>query len=72
MKEPDLRAFVEDRFLNVGITPAKIEIRSFPGETIVVVQVTSKLSEAVEVAASIDPEIEDGFVTVRQLPVVEL
>lgn len=71
MKEENtLRTFVERAFAEGGITPESVQIRSFPGETIAVVEVSASYEKALQIAQSLDGKIENGFVTVRQVKTV--
>jgi AAA ATPase-like protein len=63
-----VRQLVLDRFRKSGLEPAAVEVKSFPGETIVVVEVEREHDRAVDIARELDAEIESGFVTVRQAP----
>lgn len=64
--EVPIRKMVSDRFRRAGLTPTNVDIRSFPGETIVVVEVDRDYDIALRLAKELDSEIENGFVTVRQ------
>lgn len=63
-----VQQLVLDRFRESGLEPVAVEVKSFPGETIVVVEVDREHDRAVEIARELDSEIESGFVTVRQAP----
>jgi hypothetical protein len=63
-----VQQLVLDRFRESGLEPITVEVRSFPGETIVVVEVDSQHDRALDIARELDSEIESGFVTVRQSP----
>jgi hypothetical protein len=61
---------VRSRFLQANIPPTGLEVRAFPGETIIVVRVSSELLEkASTLGNSLDKELAltgfNGFVTVR-------
>jgi hypothetical protein len=56
------------RFHEAGLEPVTVQVRSFPGETIVVVEVAGDYDRAVELARELDAEIDSGFVTVRHAP----
>jgi len=60
-----LHQLVLERFNKSGMEPVTIQVKSFPGETIVVVEVDRDYDLALEVARELDTEIESGFVTVR-------
>ena len=57
---------VEHEMARVGIAPVSIQIRTFPGETIVVVEVDREYQRALAVAQELDSKIENGFITIRQ------
>lgn len=61
-----VQQLVLDRFRESGLEPIAVEVKSFPGETIVVVEVDRQHDRAVDIARELDAEIESGFVTVRQ------
>jgi hypothetical protein len=61
-----VQQLVLDRFRQSGLEPITVEVKSFPGETIVVVEVDSQHDRAVDIARELDGQIESGFVTVRQ------
>ena len=63
-----VRQLVLDRFRDSGLEPVTVEVKSFPGETIVVVEVDREHDLAVDIARELDDKIESGFVTVRQAP----
>ncbi len=60
-----IEALVRSKFVESGIQPTSVELRRFPGETIVIVEVATQFEKAVSVGSSLDNDIEDGFVTVR-------
>ena len=62
-----VRALVEREFAAAGLNPVSVQIRSFPGETIAIVEVDSNYERALLVAQALDGKIENGFVTVRQV-----
>ena len=62
-----VRALVEREFTAAGLSPVSVQIRSFPGETIAIVEVDSNYEKALLVAQALDGRIENGFVTVRQV-----
>jgi len=57
---------VEAAFLAAEIPVLSIVERSFPGETIVVVEVGARYEDAVSLAARLDSKIENGFVTIKR------
>jgi len=63
-----VQQLVLERFRESGLEPVAVEVKSFPGETIVVVEVDREHDRAVDIARELDAEIESGFVTVRQAP----
>jgi len=60
-----VQELVEERFRESGLHPVRIQVKSFPAETIVVVEVERDYDRAVELAGELDADIESGFVTVR-------
>lgn len=64
--ESDIRKLVESEMNKAGVSPVSIQIRTFPGEMIVVVEVDRDYQRAVAVAQELDSKIENGFVTVKQ------
>ena len=62
----DIKTFVEQRFDRAGIKPDGIDIRSYPSEIIVIVQVSDGYDRALQVARELDDFIDNGFVTVRR------
>ncbi len=64
--ETSIRDLVLAHFERAGLSPVNVEVRSFPGETIAVVEVERDYDLALELAKELDSQIEDGFVTVRQ------
>jgi hypothetical protein len=71
MTDSEIVAFVSKEFVAKGVRPKSIEIRNFPGERIVIVEVVTQLNEAMILASALDGEIEDGFITVRLAKNVE-
>lgn len=67
-QESPIRALVEREFAAAGLRPVSIQIRSFPGETIAIVEVDSDYEMALSIAQRLDSQIPGGFVTVRQVP----
>ena len=61
-----LHQLVAERFSSSGLHPLRIQVKSFPGETIVVVEVDRDFDRAMELAQGLDNEIEAGFVTIRR------
>ena len=66
-EENTIRQLVEREFALGGLTPVSVQIRSFPGETIAIVEVDSEYERALAIAQKLDGKIEGGFVTVRQV-----
>lgn len=66
--ELDVMTLVSSRFELAGISPRSIEIRTYPGETIAIVEVEADYELALSLAEELDEKIEHGFVTVRQAP----
>lgn len=66
MTPEEIKALVTERFRQKGLVPKSIEIRTFPGESIAIVEVASDYDRALEIARTLDSEIPAGFVTVRQ------
>jgi len=64
-RQQPLEDLIRGRFEQGGIRPIGIKVRSFPGETIVVVHVASQLEQAMRIGSELDSQIENGFVTVR-------
>lgn len=64
--ESDLKGIIEAEMNKVGISPVSIQIRTFPGEVIAIVEVDRDYQRALAVAQELDSKIENGFVTVRQ------
>lgn len=62
-----VRQLVEREFASAGLQPVSVQIRSFPGETIAIVEVDAHYEKALAVAQKLDGQIENGFVTVRQV-----
>jgi len=65
--ESVVRNLVERHFALAGLVPKSINVRTFPGETIAVVEVENEYERAVVLAGELDEKIEDGFVTVRRV-----
>lgn len=67
MNESNVRQLVENEFRSAGLAPVSVQIRTFPGEVIAIVEVDRDYQKALSIAQSIDQKIENGFVTVRQI-----
>ncbi|MFM0244279.1 ATP-binding protein [Paraburkholderia sediminicola] len=65
--ETTIRQLVEREFAAAGLKPVAIQVRSFPGETIAIVEVDAEYERALGIAQHLDGKIENGFVTVRQV-----
>ncbi|WP_080411181.1 ATP-binding protein [Burkholderia ubonensis] len=65
--ENTVRQLVEREFSSAGLAPSAIHVRSFPGETIVIVEVESEYDRAIGLAQKLDSIIENGFVTIRKV-----
>jgi len=66
MSEGTVRELAMTHFRHAGLDPVSIEVRTFPGETIVIVEVDTDYDRAISLASELDEKIENGFVTVRQ------
>lgn len=66
--ETSLREYVIGKFRSAGIEPVAVEIRTFPGETIAIVDIDKDFELALKVASSVDLSADNGFVTVRRTP----
>jgi hypothetical protein len=64
--ESDLKGIIEVEMKKAGISPVSVQIRTFPGEIIAIVEVDRDYQRALAVAQELDAKIENGFVTVRQ------
>ncbi len=64
--ETAVRTLVERYFVNAGLHPISVTVRSFPGEIIAVVEVDSDFERALSLAEEVGEQIESGFVTVKQ------
>jgi hypothetical protein len=63
----NLTDLVKRKFDKAGISLAAVDIRRFPNETIVIVEVPARdFASALSVASELDTQISDGFVTVRK------
>ncbi|MEY1590688.1 ATP-binding protein [Burkholderia sp. Bmkn7] len=65
--ESDLKGIIDAAMRKAGVIPFSIQIRTFPGEIIAIVEVEHNYQRAIEVAQELDSQIENGFVTVRQV-----
>jgi len=65
--ESDLKGLIDAAMRKAGVVPSSIQIRTFPGELIAIVEVERNYQRAIEVAQELDSQIENGFVTVRQI-----
>ncbi|MBB6572103.1 ATP-binding protein [Xanthomonas arboricola] len=65
--EATIRTLVEREFAANGVRISSVQIRSFPGETIAVVEVDSDYEKALGIAQKLDAKINNGFVTVRKI-----
>ena len=68
--ELDVRQIVDLAMKRVGIEPISIQVRTFPGETIVVVEVDRDYQRALAIAQELDSKIENGFITIRKAKAV--
>ncbi|WP_232436188.1 ATP-binding protein [Burkholderia ubonensis] len=64
--ESDIKGIIEMEMKKAGVSPVSIQIRTFPGEVIAIVEVDRDYQRALAVAQELDSKIENGFVTVRQ------
>jgi hypothetical protein len=62
----ELEKRIEQAFSETGIPVISVETRHFPGESIVIVEVSARYDEAVRLAGELDLDIPNGFVTVRR------
>lgn len=53
-------------FDNAAVPVTSVEVRQFPGEQIVVVEVAAEYERALRIASELDLQVENGFVTVRR------
>jgi Cdc6-like AAA superfamily ATPase len=65
--EITVRNLVERELRQAGIFPISVQIRTFPGEVIAIIEVDRDYEIALGVAQKLDEQIENGFVTVRQV-----
>lgn len=66
-QESSVRQLVETEYRRAGLTPVSIQIRTFPGEVIAIVEVERDYQQALVIAQALDKKIENGFVTVRKV-----
>lgn len=66
VEEVDIRGLVEGEMRRAGVDVASIQIRTFPGEVIVLVEVVNEYQRAMAVAEELDGRIANGFVTVKK------
>jgi hypothetical protein len=66
-QESSVRQLVEAEYARAGLQPVSVQIRTFPGEVIAIVEVDKDYQRALTVAQLLDSKIENGFVTVRQV-----
>lgn len=71
-EESSIRQLVELEFNRAGVSPISVQIRTFPGEVIAIVEVDRDYQHALAVAQEVDKKIENGFVTVRQVQTAEV
>jgi hypothetical protein len=64
--ESDIKGLIDMEMKRAGISPVSIQVRTFPGEIIAIVEVDRDYQRALAVAQELDSKIENGFVTVRQ------
>lgn len=64
--EATTRKIIDDELRMAGIKPVSVQIRTFPGEVIAVIEVDRDYKLALSVAQRIDEKLENGFVTIRQ------
>lgn len=65
--ELSVRKLVDDELRQAGIRPVSVQVRTFPGEVIAIIEVDRDYQRALSIAQRIDERIENGFVTVRQV-----
>lgn len=63
--ENSVRKLVDDELSQAGIQPVSVQVRTFPGEVIAIIEVDRDYELALKVASLLDEKIENGFVTVR-------
>ena len=64
--EITVRDLVVNHFRRAGLEPVNVEVRTFPGETIAIVNVDHDYERAIKIAKELDDQIENGFVSVRE------
>jgi hypothetical protein len=57
---------IEKAFTDAQIPVDSITVRRFPGETIVIVEVSDRFEDAVQLANRLDTQIHNGFITVKR------
>ena len=62
----DIYTKVAARYQAAGVPTENIEIKTYPGEIVVLVTVSSDLERAIEIANELDEKIEKGFISVRK------
>ena len=68
ISDTEISELVTNAFVRGGVPISKLMIRRFPGETIVVVEVTeADFNAGLSVATSLDKELSNGFVTVKRI-----
>lgn len=65
--ESSIRELVERHYALAGLKPVNVQVRSFPGEIIALVEVDKAYEKALVLAEELDEIIENGFVTVRRV-----
>ncbi|MFS2205822.1 AAA family ATPase [Variovorax sp. Varisp36] len=68
--EHNIRSLIDEELGRVGIKPVSIQIRTFPGEVIAIIEVDRDYELALKAASNLDSKIENGFVTIRQIKAV--
>jgi hypothetical protein len=58
---------VRQAFEQGGVSVTSVEVRHFPGEQIVVVEVASEYDRALRIAGELDLQVPNGFVTIRRV-----
>ncbi|OZI36310.1 hypothetical protein CEG14_14965 [Bordetella genomosp. 1] len=64
--EDSTRRLIDEELQRAGVRPVSVQIRTFPGEVIAIIEVDKDYEVALAVAGQIDEKLENGFVTVRQ------
>ena len=65
--ESSISELVERHYILGGLKPVRVQVRSFPGETIALVEVDKDYERALVLAEELDKQIDNGFVTVRRV-----